>query len=870
MKKFLKKRWFLILSFMIPVILMLIHAIVHKIWFTGNGSILVGDSMVQILPMYHELWNKVHGGESLSYTWNIGGGMDYSSLVGYTPLPFSILMLIVPKNQIANMLQLTIVLKWALSSLTATFFFYKTKFNTIQSHKELFSLFLGLGFSLSNGVVYFVSYPQLVDPVICLPLLLLLIEKMYEEKTWKLYYLILSLSMLSCLYMTYMVCIFLFIWFVFVYEKKYKRDMKKICLRFFGGSILAAVTMITCIYQLLYFGSDRIGQEGADYYRLEYAKQIIVDPVTFVKQLFVLNPLARANVMTPNLYVSVIGVSLIPFLLLVKMDKVRKIKLILIELFLCLSINFGGLSLLWHGFSVPNGVYHRQMFIVVLMTMFVIMQIICSFDGLSCKKVIGVAVVEIVTFLVTFLMIKIYDSFWIYLTTFMIMFLTFIVLFLFCKASISYKQLVAFISFVGILELSVNAYNSLIYYSGKSYEDINRYGAEKIFKEDIQLNPGERMQSIFANNNGAVFDLPSNEGFASCISQTNLHLHERLGLGVYGAVGYSEVGGSPLINLIFNNRYGIADCEQTFSDCELVKDVNGIRLYRMNRLAGLGYMVDDKLTDWDIDIEDCFEVQNDFVKLAVDGKPFFKRVDVDLKTMDSEGNGLMYAKTNKKEYYVYSTIKYSSVYDSIQAEFVADHDMDLYSYLIGDCNLNDVFKYYIYIDDELIMIDDRGSVTETIHIGNVKKGQKVSIVRMPMISEGSLDEETTWELVFEEFDEEAYNESYKKLSKNVYNIDTFKDDYIKGTIHAEDDGLMMTSIIADDIFYVMVDGEETEYKRIANTMIAVPLKEGVHEVEFVYDNSGIMNGWTTYLPGLAIFTLLCLLETYVKFRQKQI
>ena len=94
MKRIFKKYWFYILAFFLPVVIILIHSWVADTWLTGNGSILRGDMKGQLVPFYYALWDKVHAGENLSYTWNLCGGMDFHSILGYLIWPFTLLILL--------------------------------------------------------------------------------------------------------------------------------------------------------------------------------------------------------------------------------------------------------------------------------------------------------------------------------------------------------------------------------------------------------------------------------------------------------------------------------------------------------------------------------------------------------------------------------------------------------------------------------------------------------------------------------------------------------------------------------------------------------------------------------------------------------
>ena len=66
-----------IIPFLIPWLLIVVHSIVRGSWLTGQGGLLNGDTGTQLYPLMVELWNKVHSGESLFYSWNGGSGFDF-------------------------------------------------------------------------------------------------------------------------------------------------------------------------------------------------------------------------------------------------------------------------------------------------------------------------------------------------------------------------------------------------------------------------------------------------------------------------------------------------------------------------------------------------------------------------------------------------------------------------------------------------------------------------------------------------------------------------------------------------------------------------------------------------------------------------
>ena len=172
----------------------------------------------------------------------------------------------------------------------------------------------------------------------------------------------------------------------------------------------------------------------------------------------------------------------------------------------------------------------------------------------------------------------------------------------------------------------------------------------------------------------------------------------------------------------------------------------------------------------------------------------------------------------------------------------------------------------VSIDDELKVMNSQTFAQQAYHIGNVKKGQKVTVCAVPTEPQNVVvGEEVDWYLQFASFDEEAYAKAYEVLSKNVYEIKTYEDDYISGTIQTDETGIMMTSIQAQDGFEVYVDGKREDYVTIADTMIGVPLEKGGHTVEFKYHTPSLLIGKLVSAGAVILFVILCIVD----YRKRQ-
>lgn len=843
-----------IIAFSLPWFIVLITSLLKNGWIFGEGTILNGDTAVQLVPFAYELWNKIHTGASMKYTWNIAGGMDFSSILGYYISPFTILILLSSKDFIIDMVQIVMILKWACAAVSMVYFFYHTKYNTIKYHKKAISLFLGMAVILSSSQVNFVRYIQFTDVTICFPILLLLIEKMIDNEKWIAYCLLLAFTIFSNTYMAFEICLFLIIWFMFQLDSEVDNRLKKFAI-FAGSSVVSALICAAPIINGLAVSTTRLDNTGADE-RLLYARRILMSIPDFIRQLFIFSPIHLPSRPNPNVFFSLIGLFLLCLFPAIKINKSKKIYMLSWLIVMLISFFFGAISLVWHIFTPPNGVMHRFSNLFVFTAVFLMMYVLEHLEEIQLKQVILTAMIIIIVMVYTFFNIDNYDAVYIYMTTAILIVLYIILLVLFCKKSISYKSMIAIVVVFGMIELSTNA-GVLFkdqYNTSHFSEDDKSLSVCVEMAEKADVNDGERMSSAAKLVNvGLMASKPSISGFNSSISGKMQALMTVLGMAVDGKVLYTTKGASPLINLLFNVRYIVGRSTLDVSDAAVVSGDEICQLYRTDRLAGLGYMVNEDIAGWNPFGENTFDNQNSFASLAT-GKDnrFFTIVNPDITCTDINGQQLERDEdliADDAYLYYYKSL-YGDVNDCLQAKFTVDEDMDLYADIRTSFN----GKISVFVDDEMIGIDDGGYDRSTYHIGNVKQGQEITIVAVGA-SDFYKGADMAVYLRFAGFDEDAYAEVYEQLSKNIYNIDTMESDYIKGTITADDKGLMMTSIQSQSGFTVYVDGTESGYYEVGGAMMAIPLDEGKHIVEFKYNGVSPKYGKLISILGIIVLAV---------------
>ena len=121
----LNRKHIIALSFLLPLLVMIGCCIAFGVQPFGDNSLLIIDGLHQYMPFYSVLYDKLKGGESLFYSFCSGLGINFLSLFSYyLSSPLNLLILFFKKSQLNMAVSMIIVLKIALSGMTAGILFF--------------------------------------------------------------------------------------------------------------------------------------------------------------------------------------------------------------------------------------------------------------------------------------------------------------------------------------------------------------------------------------------------------------------------------------------------------------------------------------------------------------------------------------------------------------------------------------------------------------------------------------------------------------------------------------------------------------------------------------------------------------------------
>ena len=112
-----------VIAFVLPLIMMAALYYTREIFPWGSDCYLRSDMYHQYAPFFSELWHKIRNGESLTYSWDIGMGTNFTSLYAYyLASPANWFIVLFPQKYMIEIMNSLIILKIAGSSLAITYY----------------------------------------------------------------------------------------------------------------------------------------------------------------------------------------------------------------------------------------------------------------------------------------------------------------------------------------------------------------------------------------------------------------------------------------------------------------------------------------------------------------------------------------------------------------------------------------------------------------------------------------------------------------------------------------------------------------------------------------------------------------------------
>lgn len=857
---------FIWLSFVLAAVIMLITYIIVGFYPFGNNTIMRVDLYHQYGPFHEELRSRILNGQSLYYSWEGGLGKEFiSQLAYYTSSPISFLMLLFPQDKLPEAMAFFALIKVAFAASFFAFYLKKS-FNKNDFSIVAFSLF----YAFMAFVTSFYWNIMWLDAVAIFPIVALGIERLVKEDKHITYGVSLAIIIIVNFYIAFLVCVFASLYFLVVLFSEYSwKSDKKIIIKTmikFGfmsaiGGGMAMFLIIPTAVALSHISASDSSFPTLKIYQNVY--QLVTNHFMGARPVV----LAR-NEDLPNVYTGILTILLIPMYFLNKLVK-RKEKILfavlIIFMLMCSSINT--LDYLIHGMHFPANLPHRFTFMYSFFILIMAYKAFVNFDGVKFRNIFKAIVVYAIIIAVTEFIVtpinkdveRVLSNSDILINAVFIAIYVFILYVYRNSKKQNINLILAFMTCVVFAETLISSYNGINYVGSTDRQKYVQYlpsanEAIDYIKDNDDGFYRTEFRRFTTINDAAIYHYKGFSQFSSLAYGATSKLMENLGIASTSN-SYRYYDPTPLIDAILNIKYVMnKDAELKSTDYEYLKNFGDIYLYKNNYALPLGFVVNNDITDWQLNYFDIspFDVQNDFAfKTTEDAKILFNSMAI--TSFDYENIEI----TNDYEEGIY---KYKLT-NSEDLSYIPSMYMTIPNY-----NKQRVFLYVDSGNSRRVKIttssksEDRelSAGRSLFDVGEVEEGDEIKV-------EFSLDRKGEYEKTYRKsgtvkvyaanFDPNAFKEVYNQLAKQPMDVYEHGDTFIKGNVNAEKDGILFTSIPYDKGWKVTIDGIDEDIIPIGEGLIGLNLKKGEHKIVFTYKPVGFLLGIVISTVSLLIFII---------------
>ncbi|MBQ9744840.1 MAG: YfhO family protein [Clostridia bacterium] len=872
-------------SFFFPVMILAVVYAALGFWPIGNRSMLTLDMGAQYIFYFEQIRDILIGGESIIYTFERTLGGEFLGYYAYyLASPLSWIVCLFPAKMIVESVTLILMLKAGLSGLFFAYYLEKTRKTKDAMGLTMFSTM----YALCAYAMAYQTNTMWMDALMLLPLVTLGLERLITDGKFKLFVITFAMTVWSNFYIGYMSCFYVLFYtvcFLFAHNdeeinglNEAKHKLKSVIRVGICSlvSILMTAMIILSAYYALSFGKNNFQTSNFEpFLRFDFLD-------LFAKFFFGAYDTIRPDG-TPNMYSGTLMLLMLPVYFVSKKVSARH-KIAyggLCGLFIAImSVNT--LDLVMHGFQMPVWLNYRYsfMFTFVLLTL--------AYRGYEyIKEVDSKFLFQTGIFLIFALMMmqklveltryksggKKWDTEYAYLIDYEFIWASVILIGIylgvlyFVKHSKSIKEKATTVLLLVVLvEAGLGAgvnWGHEVYEVGYGYRNsyvdfMERYKptVDEVLESDtsfyrMEKNPYRR------NNENLALNI---NGIAASTSTLNANVIELLNNMGFSASSHwaKYFCGNEVSDSLLGIKYVISEeGNHVSSTYKKTVSSDGLYIYENPHVLSIGFAAHkngkDLILSQPQKISPFKYLNGMMTQLSGQSSlDIFTRCDYSItntgncSTRYSAGGVTISRSSSGIAFYEYTVIAKES--GSIYMHFLSH-------------TRNPVVKFYINGDEVSSVFD-----TDTNRIHNLGYYEKGAELKIRYEFDGSAVQYKTDAPIFVQVNEDELARAIDYLQKGNLKITDHSDTRIEGTITAEKDQFVFTSIPYDKYWNVYVDGERVETYATMDTLLAFDIGEGEHEIEMVYVSKPFYIGLVISLFGLGLFIALIVLERKLGYR----
>ena len=778
MKLFVKKNYIIIIAFFATLFLYFLSAVINKIYPFGEETFIYSDMSEQYVIYFDYLKTCILNGNNLFSSFSFSLGQNFYGIFTYfCASPLNLIFLFSTKATMPTFILILVLIKISLASMNMAILL-KTKLKSNISIL-VFSILYGL---MTYNLVYSTNIMWL-DPVYMLPLIILGFEKMLNGKPI-LYILTLTYAICTNYYISFSICIFLIIYFIY-YKILNKEKIQKNLFTFIKYSIVAvllsSIILIPTIFNMF---AGKLETTASD-----FSFSLMYNPVHIIYKFIIGDNkvlLSDLPMITSSLIVLVFVVTYLFNKNITKRDKISTI--FTISLLLTITL-FACFDTVMHCFKIPNQFTYRYAFII---SFFLILIASKNFDNFNVNK--KNLLIYLIIGIIIFAYLKLYIGFKTVISS------LFLLVYFLSSLFLKNKKYLAFIIIPLVIgELFINisqTFNELPRIDYNTYSKRYRY-----IREINELKPKEnefyRITGTKVTLNDALtYNYYGITSFSPTISvNSNKFLKDYLGQPLNNSYAIEYVSTTDFSDSLLGIKYKYT-IDETF-DVEKNSNVFPV-LFKMSQ--------NDRFKEADTKIKN----QNSLYQYLSDSDDilFEEFYDYEIEDCEIENNVLILHKTG------YCTFYAKNKKGKNYIEIANDNFNIIPTY--KNIMTNENYGRYVILDF------DKGA-----RIFNVDSNIKLEYIHAYKMNE------------------EKLTLLSKKLNENKLNITFHNQSKITGNIYNDlENQIIFTTIPYDEGWHIKINGKETKAFKNLDSLLAFEIPKGNLEIELSFIPKGYILGLT--------------------------
>ncbi len=816
----MKKKKYLILGVVTFAIIAFIF-IIQGIFPFGNNSIIWSDMHEQITALYYHFYDAVRGNGSLLVDFTSGGAINFLGIIAYYILsPFTLILLLFPRELVENAVSIVVALKILASSFTCLYFISKY-FNKL---KPSYQIMLSLLYAFSSYTLNLYIITPWMDMVYLLPILLIALKKLLDLEDTKMYIIVLSISLICSFYVSFMTLLFIIftsLLYLYIYKKE---NMKK---AIFNLGVATVISLLIASFILVptfleIAASERVGFDIS--YILNSKLGPLSDKISFI-------------------FASALLIALIMILLLnYKKHKKFSLFIFINLLLLGLPLIIEPINKLWHFGSYVSFPYrygYLLIFMLVVGASYTLSNVDIKLYLEKFKKIVpylSVALSFIVMFFVFYKfrgnIQKGIDDLTLTRDKLALigLFMVFVIYFISSFAIFVTNKKNSKVTMVSlfVLVLSNILFNSYFYlhkYDPKGLLDLQYDQMESMYNS-LSSKTGKYYVKLvnreLISNFGMVANVNTFSNYTSLTNHTNYTTMQKLGYDSYW-MDTESIGGNLFTDILLAQKYIVTNDKLNDSYYRYIDTKKGLNYYEFIYNMPYGYIIKDNPSLENV--SDSFEASNIIYNSITEKEKIF-----DIYTLYSKEELTKY----DKDVTLSQTVKVEGrkrIYLELFAGF--DNVEKGYSY--------DAFN--IYVNGELL----EGVYPNKNRNGSILLGEyNNEEVKIDIVS--------------------AKKTYIRHITLGVLDLDKIDDFVSNYALDKELDASFENGIIninvegeKDDILFIprtYLDGYDcstNEIFRVYDNFLGIKLNDGVNNVEISYIPKGLGIGIALSILGVLLF-----------------